>query len=178
MSGFVNTIKKDAITGANLDISYEHHEIHGGSSFVTSEVRQVDTTTFKWQITTPATTTYSHVIFDISCSGEMLFVVTEGSDRTDGTALTEINRRRVGTPAVAGTIVTHTPTGGTTDGATQIFTSRTGATGVGSKTIEGGGTRGINEYILKPGTKYVLSVTTFASVYVSFIVDWYEHTES
>jgi hypothetical protein len=177
MSGFLSKISQDRKTKAGIGINHAHHEVHEGSSFLVCDVRNVSTTTFKWQITTPDTTTYAHMIFDISGTGEMLAIVTEGSDRTDGTALTAINRRRVGTPAVAGTIITHTPTSGSTDGAIQLLANRSGATAVGSKTIAAGGERGINEYILKPNTKYVVAVTTYADIYVSFCVDWYEHSE-
>lgn len=167
----------DASTYALETIEYEHHEIHSGSSFVVSDVQQVDTTTMKWQVTTPDSTKYAHVVFDIECTGEMSLTITEGSDRTDGTALAEINRNRVGTPTTATVIATRTPTGGSTDGATTIFTKRSGATGVASKTVAAGGSRGLNEFVLKPNTKYVVAVETFADVYVAFGVDWYEHTD-
>ena len=167
----------DASTHALEVINYDHHEIHGGSSFVCLDLRNVSTATFKWQVTTPNSTKYSHMVFDLDCTGEMTVLVTEGSDRTDGTALVELNRRRVGTPKVAGTIVTHTPTGGTTDGTTVLINHRSGSTGVGSKTISSGGLRGGNEFILKPNTKYVISVTTYADVWVTLDLDWYEHTD-
>ena len=176
-AGETDDVRMDASTNSLQTVPYEHHEIHSGSSFHTSDVRSVDTTTFKWQITTPDSLVYSHMLFNLECTGEMLLLVTEGSDRTDGTALTEVNRNRVGTPAVAGTIVTHTPTAGTTDGAITILTTRVGSTGVGSKTISGGGSRGTNEYVLKPNTKYVVSITTYAAVYVSLELDWYEHAD-
>ena len=166
----------DGSTSAIKTITYPHHEIHSGSSYHASDVQSVSTTTIKWQVTTPDSLAYAHMIFNVECTGEMLVIVTEGSDRTDGTALSEINRNRVGTPAAAGTIVTRTPTGGDTDGATTILTTRVGSTGVGSKTLSGGGARGTNEYILKPNTKYVVSVTTYAAVFVSLELDWYEHT--
>ena len=166
----------DSTTTALKTIDYAHSEVHSGSSYVVCDVQSVSTTTMKWQITTPNSTKYSHMVFDIECTGEAYVLVTEGSDRTDGTALVEINRNRVGTPSVAGTIVTRTPTGGATDGATTIMARRVGATGVGNKTLSGGGNRGLNEYVLKPNTKYVVSVTTYAAVFVSFCVDWYEHT--
>ncbi len=166
----------DEKTHSLVFIDHAHHEVHEGDGFVVSDVQSVSTATMKWQITTPNSEKYSHMLFDIDGTGEMSIVVTEGSDRTDGTALVEINRNRVGTPPSAGTVVTRTPTGGSTDGATTIFASRAGATGVGNKTIEGGGSRGVNEFILKPNTKYVVAVETFAAIYVSFHVHWYEHT--
>ena len=142
------TDASDSTTNALIVITYEHHELHAGDSFVVNDVQSVDTTTMKWQITTPDSTKYAHMLFDIACTGEMYVVVTEGSDKTDGTALAEINRRRVGTPNTATTIVTRTPTDGATDGAVTIMASRVGSTGVGNKTLSGGSERGNNEYIL------------------------------
>ena len=169
---------QDGITTALKTISYEHHEIHGGSSFVVSDVQNVDSTTMKWQVTTPDSTSYGHMLFNVDCTGEMYMLITEGSDRTDGTALSEVNRRRVGTPDAATVIVTRTPTDGATDGATTILATRSGSTGVASKTISAGGARGENEFILKPNTKYVIAITTYANIYVSLQLDWYEHSEA
>ncbi len=165
----------DNATYVNTVITYSHHQVHEGNRFVVNDVQNVSTTTMKWQITTPDSLVYTHLFLDIEGTGEISVVVTEGSDRTDGTALAEINRNRVGTPASANTIVTRTPTGGSTDGATTIFAKRGGATSQGSKTLEGGGLRGENEFVLKPNTKYVVSVETFANIYVSFRMNWYEH---
>ena len=175
--GEQDEIRIDASTNSIQTIEYEHHEIHAGSSFVCSDLRNVSTTTFKWQVTTPAGTKYAHMVFDLDCTGEMLVLVTEGSNKTDGTALVAINRNRVGTPTAATVIVTHTPTAGDTDGTTILINHRSGATGVGSKTIASGGMRGGNEFVLKPSTKYVISVTTYADVWVSLDIDWYEHTD-
>lgn len=172
----VKPLRMDASTHTLQTITYEHHEIHSRSSFVCNDLRNVNTTTFKWQVTTPAGTKETHMVFDIDCTGEMTALITEGSDRVDGTALAEVNRNRVGTPSVAGTIVTHTPTGGATDGTVVLMNHRSGATGVGSRTISAGGARGGNEFVLKPSTKYVISVTTYADVWVSIDLDWYEHT--
>lgn len=151
-------------------IDEEHAEIHLGDMYTVTDTREVDTTTFKWQITTGAKE--SHIVFDLSCTGEATYIVTEDSDRTNGTALTEFSRFR-SSDKVAATVVTYTPTGGSTDG-TAFFTMRTGATGVGGKTIQGGGTRAQNEWILKANTKYVIAVTTYDTVYVTCKLDWYE----
>lgn len=173
----IKPLRMDASTHSIQTLEYEHHEIHSGSSFVCVDLRNVDSTTFKWQVTTPAGTKYAHMVFDIDCTGEMTVLITEGSDRVDGTALVELNRNRVGTPNVAGTILTHTPTGGSTDGTVVLVNHRSGATGQGSKTVSGGGLRGGNEFVLKPATKYVISVTTYADVWVTLDLDWYEHTD-
>jgi len=176
--GNIRMIKIDKITDALLSIPYEHHEIHEGDSFIVCDVQNIDTTTQKWLITTPNTTKYAHIIFDIEATGEVDLKVLQGSDRAGVTALANINRRRVGTPT-SGTVLVHrTTSGGTTDGATTIEHKRVGATGVGSKTIAAGGSRGLNEYILKPNTKYVVLIETFANIYVSMCLDWYEHQDT
>lgn len=167
----------DSTTNAQTIVSYDHHEVHAGSFFSVYNTQSVSTTTFKWQVTTPNTDVLAHLQFGVACTGEMTALVTEGSDRTDGTAITEINHHRSSTNT-AGVVVTHTPTGGTTDGAVTLFSLRDGATGVASKTIASGSGRATNEYILKKNTKYVISVTTYAAVYVTLELDWYEHEDS
>jgi hypothetical protein len=114
------------------------------------------------------------MIFNVECTGEMLMVITEGASHTDGTALAEINRNR-NSSNEAGVAVARAPTNGS-DGSTTIFSIRTGATGVASKTVASGGARGQNEFILKQNTKYVVAVTTYAAVQVSLDLNWYEHT--
>jgi hypothetical protein len=170
-------VRMDGSTNTLNVIDYPHHEIHSGSSFTVADTVVADTTTVKWQITTPNTTKYAHLVFTLTCTGEATFLVTEGSDRTDGTALVEVNRNRVGTPTAATVIVTRTPTSGTTDGATTLFTMRNGITNVAGKNIEGSTARATNEWVLKPNTKYVVSITTYAAVYATMVVDWYEHTD-
>lgn len=32
-------------------------------------------------------------------------------------------------------------------------------------------------WILKPNTKYVISITTYAAVYATMKIDWFEHTD-
>ena len=106
----------------------------------------------------------------------MLLIVTEGADRTTGTELTPINHNRncTGTAEVG---IKRGATGGSTNGATTIYTIRSGATGVASKTVASGAGRAINEFILKQNTKYVVSVTTYAATQVSLELDWYEHID-
>lgn len=167
----------DDVTNALTTIEYDHHEVHEGNMYSVSHVQSVDTTSFKWQVTTPNTDKLAHMIFNLECIGELLATITEGSDRTDGTALAEVNHNRASSNT-AGVVVTHTPTGGSTDGATTIFAIRSGATGTASKTIAIGARRGVNEFILKKNTKYVIAATTYAASYVSLELSWYEHEDA
>jgi hypothetical protein len=165
---------RDDISRAIFTIDYAHHEIHAGSSYTVYDVRNVDTTTFKWQITTPDSPTLSHATLCVEGTGEISVTFTEGSDRTDGTALTEINRNRESNNA-AGVAVTHTPTGGSTDGSVTLLAVRVGTTSAGARTASAGGARDRNEFILARNTKYVVAAETFADIYVNLILDWYEH---
>lgn len=170
--------KVDPCTFVLAMIDHAHRQIHIGKSFTLADTVVCDTTTAKWQVHTPNSATYVHLVFSLSCTGEATFLVTEGSDRDDGVSLEAVNRRRVGALSIAETIVTRTPTGGTTDGAIILFNMRNGITGVAGKSVEAGQAQATNEWILKPNTKYVISVTTYADVYVSCILDWYEQEDS
>jgi len=170
-------LRSDATTGALDIISYPHHEIHAGSSFTVDDVQNINTDTEQWMITTPDTTKNTHMLFNIEATGEMLVVITEGADRTGTNALVEINRRRVGTPNVAATTVHRAVSDGTTDGAITIFSKRSGSTNAGGQSGTPGGARGTNEFILKQNTKYIVTVTTYADIYVSTQLDWYEHAD-
>lgn len=171
---YVQTGSVDGIPLAVTGINWAHYEVHEGVSYSVADTVVADTTTVKWQITTPDSTTYAHLVFTLTCTGEATFLVTEGSDRNDGAPLDVVNRRRVGTPAVSSVVVSRTPVGGSTDGATILFNMRKGITGQGAKNIEGGYTRELTEWILKPDTKYVVSITTYADVHASCQFDWYE----
>ena len=175
--GFSYGISTDKATYALNTIDYEHHEIHAGSSFTVSDTQACNTTTLKWMVVTPDSTKYAHMLFELSSTGEATYLVTEGADRVAGTNLPAVNRRRVGTPPSSTVTVSRTPTDGTTDGATILYSRRSGITSVASKNVEGGFARGVHEWVLKPNTKYIVSITTYAEVYVSLLLDWYEHTD-
>jgi hypothetical protein len=116
------------------------------------------------------------MIFALQCTGELLVVVTEGADRVGTTRLTTINHNRNCT-STGETLVHRGVTGGTTDGATTVYTVRVGATGLGARAEVPGMDRAVNEFVLKQNTKYVITVTTYAAVQVSLELDWYEHSD-
>ena len=160
----------DKTTRSVMTIDFAHNEAQDGSSYHCSDVQSVDTTTQKWMITTPDTTKWAHMLFSVECTGEMTILVTEGADRNGTNALDEVNHNR-NSSKVAGVAVHRDVAAGTTDGATTVFTQRTGTNWASSTA------RGTNEYILAQNTKYVISVTTYAAVFVSLELDWYEHTD-
>jgi hypothetical protein len=168
-------IRIDSATNTIQTIEYEHHEVHAGSSFHCSDVQNVNATTKYWMITTPNTTKWAHMMFDVTATGEMSVTVTEGADRTGTTALTCVNHDR--NSDTTGTLVIHRDySSGTTNGAVILFTERAGATGVAGRPVSTGEGKHSREYILKQNTKYILAITTYADVFVSLELDWYEHT--
>jgi len=162
---------------ATVGIDYAHHEIHEGNSYTICDTLACNNTTVKWMIITPNTPTYCHLLFDLSCTGEALYLVTGDADRDIGTPLSVLNRKRVGVPNVAGLTASRTPSGGTTDGGTVLFSKRSGITGLGSKNIEGSVGRDSNEWILKPNTKYIISITTYTDSHATCKLDWYEEED-
>ncbi|MCK5019705.1 MAG: hypothetical protein KAS32_21785 [Candidatus Peribacteraceae bacterium] len=165
---------KDFATHALNTIDYAHHEIHAGSSYHVNDVINVNTTTQSWLITTPNTTSWAHMIFEVVCTGEASVVITEGGDRVGTTGLSEINRDR-NSDNTAGLVVHRDISGGSTDGPLVIFRHRSGSTGVASKTIAVGASRDTNEFILKQNTKYLIVAETFADEHVTLHLSWYEH---
>lgn len=166
-------IRIDSSTHAIKTIPYEQSEINAGSSWVCTDVVNVDTTSQTWIVAVPVTTAYPHMIFSGSSTGEMQFAVTEGATSTSSTVVWGANRNRTLTPASSTTVVYRTATGGH-NGNTTIFTKR-----VGTSSTVGWATdaRGTNEFILNSNTLYVVTATTYADVYVTLELNWYEHTD-
>ena len=163
----------DPTTGSEVSVSHDEHMLGEGKCFKIDDLLNVNTTTQKWMVTTPDSKIYARMIFDILCNGEQTVLVTEGADRTGTTALTPINRNRVGTPPAATILVHRDVSGGATDGAVTLQNYRIGATDKFSALP--GESQGRRGYILKPNTKYVVSATTQADVYVTLRLHWCEH---
>lgn len=148
--------------------------LNQGYGYTFTDIQNVSTATQDWMITTPNSNTGDrvHLIFDIECTGEILISFTEGADRNGDTELSSYNTNR-NSHSSTNTVIHRGTTGGSTDGET-IFTKRSGSTGQGSKTVAIGTDRGANAWILKPGTKYLFKAQTFADVYVTLHLEWFE----
>lgn len=169
-------IRIDSATHVIETIEHEHSKIHSGSSYVCTDVQHVDATTQKWMVLTPDSTEYAHMLFSAACTGEMQMDVTEHSDSTGTTVLFIANRRRIIPTTSASVVVFRGVTGGSTDGTITLFSKRVGATDATVEFISSfGNSRGANEFILNPNTKYVVKVTTYRDVYVTLDLNWYEH---
>ena len=173
-AGELDDIRIDASTNTIQTMSYEHHEIHSGSSFTTSYIADIGNgANLDMLIVTPDSLAYAHLLYEIDVQAEAQLYIYENVTATAGDAVVAYNRNRVGTPASATVVVTSTPTG-ITEGSTIIRSRHMGS----GKSI-GGGDRGTHEFILKPNTKYLVRLTnsTSGDNYMSVIFDWYEHTD-
>lgn len=171
-----NTFEGDPATHAMIGVTYAHHEIHDGNSFVVSEqVQLADAGTREYRIATPNTTRWAHMIVVIDGSLDTTVEIYETTTKTAGTAMTARNRNRNSANA-ATTTITHTP-GGAGDG-TLIWTTRFGNdSGPAGKGGTGGGSRGVDEWVLKQNTAYLIRITSnSADNNVATQFDWYELT--
>lgn len=165
----------DSATGAAIGISYPHHEVHAGSSYYASEVQSVDTTTYKWGLTTPNTTKWTHLAFELDGTGELLFLLIENPGTySGGGAWSAVNADRNSVNVSGMTLLS----GVTATGGTTLFTHRSGDTAGGVQAHAPGGLRNRFEFILKQNEQYVLQATTYAAIYASINLSWYEHTNA
>lgn len=167
-------VQEDEYSHCVKVIQFDHHEIHEGDAFVITDVQQINTTTVKWVIQTADSDEFCNLIFKIRSEGEITFILSEGSDRTGTNLLTPVNRNR-NSSKQAKTRFWRAYSAGSTDGNT-IYQLRIGST-TNPAVFIGGEARGDNEFILKRNTQYILSIQTFANVYVNLEIDIYEHAE-
>ncbi len=159
---------------ALASIAYRHHKLHQGDYFQCDDIQSVDTTTQKWMVTVADDPKLPHMLFGIKATGEIRVDVTEGADRDGDTELDTINKDRDSSVSPK-TSAHRGVSSGSTDGSTTIFKSRAGATGSAAKTVMTGDVTAKEEFILKQNTKYVIAVETFGTIYVTLLLDWYEH---
>lgn len=185
----------DLDTHAIYTVSYEHHELHAGSSFTTFyAVTTAATNSHRTgiYIKTPVTEEV-HMVVSFSCSTAGTATILEAPatfDDNEGThTLAILNRNRVSSatslirnnatsPAV-GYVTTLTEaqiaainlTGGTT---LHTFPLVAGA----GPRPDGGSSRGEQEWVLKKNTEYIFYITNTAASANNHLImlDWYEHT--
>ncbi len=174
----------DKVSRALNTISYEHHEIHGGSSYFNEEFISVpanDVLDIRWQVSD--TTSWSHWLMHIVTEGE--FHITFYEDvkalTNAGTALTAKNRNRNSDKTnnwqeFDYIINTSLALANADTDLTDAFTLGTAASGSGrNKSGEGGHTE---ELLLKQNSIYCMRFEnqSAATKYVDYVMDWYNHT--
>lgn len=167
-------IEIDTITRALAMIDYEHHKIHSGTHFF---VAGYDTfgaaDDIDFQVTTPNTTTWAHMAFEIQSTGATVFSIYEDADvDADGSAVTARNSNR--NSATASTLTIQTD--GTINAAgTLIFAQAFGVSG-NPNARSGGTERASHEIILKQNSTYRFFIESdSADNIISYQGYWYEH---
>ena len=187
----------DKATLATTTITYEHHEVHAGSSFTVhydNTTSSDDDHRTAIAFTTANTASWMHATVSILASSPAEFFIYEaatGIDDDDGSFATAINRNRnssntsgilsIDNPAVANTVTTYTEselTDATVATTGTTITHFTLAGGEGPREV-GGSTRGAQEWILKQNTVYLLVMQNIgANANIHEIqLDWYEHQD-
>ena len=165
----------DTATRAMNVILYEHHEIHSGSHFF---VAGYDTFAadgdIDFQVTTPNTAKWAHMLFEIYSTGATVFTIFEGATVGAGSAVTPINSNRNSSNTSTLTIQTD---GSITAAGNEIYSQAFGFVDTPSKT-GGGGDRATHEIILKQNTTYRFFIeSNSADNIISYAGFWYEHTD-
>ena len=171
----------DDVTGVQVIIPHEHHEVHEGKSFFVS-VYDVDldtSDTLALSLLTPALTKI-HVLVLIDNTSTSLFEIIEGATNVDGSNIPVYNRDRnsATTSEIMSSKLTPTPnvvtTGSTFTGGTTIHSQVIRELGGGKEKI-GGATRGSAEIILKVNTIYAFRLTGLADNGSANVgISWYE----
>lgn len=163
----------DASTHSLQVIDYEHHEIHGGSAyFYTDSVELGNAGVQDYLLTTPDTTAWAHLTFQITGSAITQVQVYEAAGKSGTTAQTTQNHNR--NSANTSGLTIHKGTSGSGDG-TLIWQRKSGSAQGQSRTgVEATHT---GEIILKQNTKYIFRITSgTAANLTNALFDWYEHT--
>ena len=154
-------------------VDFAHSKIHAGEHFMYTDCLELDSAaTQVYLLTTPNTTTLSHLSFSIEGSAITALDVYEGADRTGTTAQTIFNNNRNSLNTSVNTLHKGV-SGGTTDG-TKIWCHKSGS--ATNQSLSGASSEQASEIILKQNTKYLLRVTSSTvDNLVNLKLGWYEN---
>jgi len=166
-------ISIDSSTHAINAITYEHHEIHGGSHYNYCDYLAAtgSGTVIEFIFTTPNTTKWVHLTFDVfSATGATIQLYEGTSGITGGTPITPRNNNRNSSNTSDVTLLKD-PSAITSDGARAAgFLAGAGR--------NSGFVARDKEYILAQNQTYMVRITsTAASNAISWCAEWYEHTD-
>lgn len=165
----------DHTTNALKVVDTVHHEVHEGEMFHSEyyAASLANNGSLDIEIATPADKE-AHFVFTINAGGQAVAYLYEAPTVAGGTAMAvhNMNRRSANLP---GTTIVHTPTVSAT-GTTVLVNGRLLAGGTSVQTRVGGGVRQNTEWILRPGTKYLLRVTNTSgsAVPINVACEFYE----
>ena len=170
-------IRADLSTRAMVGISYEHHEIHDGRSYIVTDAVSVDDgNTRELLIETPDTAVWAHFTFVVTGSLDTTVEFFETTTKTTGTAMTELNRNRNSGNSTS-VVVTHTP-GGAGDGNLIFVAKFGGDTGPSGSGGLRGESRPEGEIMLGQNEKYLIKITSGTNGNnITTTMSWYDHSD-
>lgn len=168
------------ITGGMKNISTDHALIHGGQAFTAvNKFTVANAASAYLEIIVPAGAYVHFKPISMQSDGPKITIqlIEAPTITTGSTAVTPVNRRRIGTPTASLLTVKNNPTavsGGTILDQDYIG----GGTGAGGSTTSGGNAANDNEWVLKPATTYVIKVSNGGTAPSDINVKtfWYEET--
>lgn len=154
-------------------IAHGHHEIHeGGYYHVAGSANAAADDEYAFCVSTPNTSTWSHLFWNVSVKGESVVELWEGADTSGGTLVTPNNRNR-NCPATANTtVMENCVVSGAAGSGARLDYIHTGAGKVSASMA-----RDVDEWVLKSGTTYLFIVRSEVNNNISTSLDWYEHTD-
>ena len=188
----------DAVAGAQVDISFEHHVIHESAAFTIHYTRTTssdDDHRTGIAFSTPAGAKKLHLVVTVASSEPAEFFLLEAPTNTtaeNGVEKAVLNRDRVNSATASIVLSLEASPGAgnvsTYDEAAMVDAAFTGGTQLDYSLLAGGEgpfaiggvSRSEQEFILKVSTDYVLyikNVGASANIH-SISANWYEHTDA
>jgi len=171
----IKPARMDASTHSIQTLSYEHHEIHAGSSYFHKEAYGVaKNATIDHLIVTPASSAFAHMVISVENTTSLVDVyLYKDTITTDDGAVDDIHNRNQNYPDANTTEIYTTPT--TSAVGTMLWSVALGA----GKNLPGGSVRDSEELVLEQNNKYLLRITepNVAPTTVNIAFDFYEHTD-
>lgn len=169
-------LRADTATHALVNVTHEHHEVHGGNAFRYSDAITLALgATQDYLFTVANNNKWPHFTFSVDGTAITTIEMFRATDKVGTTLQSSFNANENST-TIAGLEIHKSVSGGTTDG-TRIFVYSSG-TSSGSSKMDGI-TAYSAERILKQNTKYLLRVTSGTNDNKCNIrAEWYEHTST
>ncbi len=169
----------DDATGAAIVIDTIHHEVHEGEMWhgERTVTGVSDAASLNYVLHTGGAVD-AHVVFEILASGLVTVSLFESPTVASlGTAMSTYNMNRLMT-TTANSQLYHTSVV-TSTGSVALVNSRILPGGNSATTRVGGGVRQGTEWILAPGTNYLLRITNLSgsSASINTVVEWYEEAQ-
>lgn len=167
----------DPVTGAPVTIDSVHHEVHEGEMFHAGYTVASVANGASVDLLFTVGAKEAHATFEVFAGGQVSVHLYEAPTVANGTAITIYNMKRSSANEALST-VKHTPTV-TATGSVALVSGRILPGGTSPQTRVGGGIRQGVEWILAPGTAYLLRVAngSGATIAVNVGLEWYEEEE-